>query len=178
MNFWLQEAGIGYHFENGEIIEVSSQYIHVEAVRPALALLADSRFTGPHQEFLHAHELFRKARPSDAKGLEDSISTALKAFESTLKVICDLKCWSRPPTATAVPLVQVVIDNGLRVFVSQVVSGKSGHLEQQDESTRTRCSNQSYIALFRGIRTSSGSCEHRDVGRSAQGQLRILKSGF
>src|SRR5207245_1716762 len=90
LNFRLQQAGVGYQFESGEIIEVNSQYIHAQAVRPALALLLDPRFAGPHQEFLHAHECYRKARAGNAKGLEDAIATALKAYESTLKVICKL----------------------------------------------------------------------------------------
>jgi Domain of unknown function (DUF7014)/AbiJ N-terminal domain 4 len=113
VNFRLQEAGVGCQFENGEIIEVNSKYIHAEAVKPALALLSDPRFDGPHQEFLYAHERYRTARDSDTKGLEDAIATALKAYESTLKVICDLRRWERSSNATAAPLIQLIIDKGL-----------------------------------------------------------------
>jgi len=113
LNFRLREAGVGYQFEEGKIIRVDSQYVHTEAVKPALALLSDPRFQGPHQEFLHAHELYRTAKPGDDKALEDAAAAALKAFESTLKVICDLKKWTPPANATAAPLIQTVIDNGL-----------------------------------------------------------------
>ena len=108
-----KEASVGYQFENGQIIRVDDQFVHAEVVKPALALLSDPRFKGPREEFLRAHELYRTAKPSDHKALEDSVATALKAFESTLKVICQLKKWPHPPNATAAPLVQVVIDNGL-----------------------------------------------------------------
>jgi hypothetical protein len=113
LNFRLREAGVGYQFEQGQIVRVDSQYVHAEAVKPALALLSDPRFRGPHQEFLHAHELYRAARPGDGKALEDAVAAALKAFESALKVICDLKGWPRQANATAAPLIQTVIDSGL-----------------------------------------------------------------
>jgi hypothetical protein len=113
LNFRLREAGVGYQFEQEQIVRIDSQYVHAEAVKPALELLSDPRFQGPHQEFLHAHELYRAAKPGDDKELEDAVAAALKAFESTLKVICDLKRWPHPANATASPLIQTVIDKGL-----------------------------------------------------------------
>ncbi len=113
LNFRLTEAGVGYLFEQAQLVRVDSQYLHTEAVKPALALLSDSRFQGPHQEFLHAHELYRTANRADHKTLEDAVAAALKAFESTLKVICALNRWPCPANATAAPLIQTVIDNCL-----------------------------------------------------------------
>lgn len=113
LNFRLREARVGFQFEQDRVIRVDNQYVHAEAVKPALALLSDSRFQGPHQEFLHAHELYRTAKPGDNKAFEDAVASALKAFESTLKVICALNKWPYPANATAAPLVQTVIDNGL-----------------------------------------------------------------
>jgi hypothetical protein len=113
LNFRLREAGVGYQFEQGQIVRVDSQYVHSEAVKPALALLSDQRFQGPHQEFVHAHDLYRVAKPGDDKALEDAVAGALKAFESTLKVIFDLKKWAYQANATAAPLIQTAIDNGL-----------------------------------------------------------------
>ena len=113
LNFRLTEAGVGYQFEQGQVLRVDSQLVHSDAVKPALALLSDARFQGPHQEFLHAHELYRTAKPGDHKALEDAIAAALKAFESTMKVICDLNKWPYDANATAAPLVQTVIKNGL-----------------------------------------------------------------
>lgn len=113
LNFRLREAGVGYQFESGGIIRVSSQYTHAEVVRPALTLLPDPRFKGPHEEFLHAHDRYRAARSADVNTLEDSIAWALKAYESTMKVIYGLMGWPHSPNATAAPLVQVLVDNGL-----------------------------------------------------------------
>jgi AbiJ N-terminal domain 4 len=113
LNFRLREAGFGYQFEGHIIIRLDSQYIHAEAVKPALSLLADKRFHGPQQEFLHVHEHYRKARADDHKMLEDVIVSALKSFESTIKVICDVKQWQYDPKDTASRLIQVITDHEL-----------------------------------------------------------------
>lgn len=113
LNLRFREAGVGYQFENGRIVRVDSQFIHGEVVKPALNLLSDERFVGPQEEFLHAHQLYRTAAGNDDKQREDAISVALKAFESTLKVICDQKRWAYPATATAAALIKIVIERGL-----------------------------------------------------------------
>jgi hypothetical protein len=109
LNFRMREAGVGYQFESGEIIRVDSEYIHSEVVKRALTLLGESGFEGPQKEFLQAHELYRQG-PNTA---EDAITNALKAFESTLKVVCDRERWKYPENATAAPLIKIVFDNGL-----------------------------------------------------------------
>jgi hypothetical protein len=113
LNLRLRKASLGYQFENGQIIHVDDQFVHAEVMKPALALLSDPRFNGPREEFLRAHELYRTAQPSDHKALEDSVGAALKAFESTIKVICNIKKWTPPANATAIPLIKFVIEKGL-----------------------------------------------------------------
>jgi hypothetical protein len=85
LNFRLTEAGVGYQFEQGQVLRVDSQFVHVEAMKPALVLLSDSRFQGPHQEFLHAHELYRAAKPSDYTTLEDAIAPSRWHFGMSLE---------------------------------------------------------------------------------------------
>ncbi len=41
------------------------------------------------------------------------MSDALKAFESTMKAICDKNGWSYPGTAAAKHLIEIVLDNEL-----------------------------------------------------------------
>jgi hypothetical protein len=84
LNFRLRDAGVGYQFENGKIIRVDSQFLHHEVTRPALQLLQDPLFRGAQEEFLNAHAHYR------AGEYKDAIVDALNAFESTLKVICDV----------------------------------------------------------------------------------------
>lgn len=107
LNLRFREHGIGFQYESGRLIRVSSQYVHTEIVRPTLALLADKRFKGANQEFLSAHKHYRDGH------FKEAIVDALKAFESTLKIICDGRKWTYAPTATAKDLLQIVIDQGL-----------------------------------------------------------------
>lgn len=107
LNDRFREHGIGYQYEQGELIRVDSQYIHAEAVVPALRLLQDVKFSGPSDEFLSAHEHYRKGEHKEA------IVDALKAFESTMKAICDARGWKYDATATAKTLINMLFDNGL-----------------------------------------------------------------
>lgn len=106
LNHRFQEHGIGYQFVDGEIIRVDSQYIHAQAVVPALSLLNEEGFGGPSEEFLRAHEHYRKGRYKEA------ITEALKAFESTMKSICAERKWPYPPTATAKTLIEIMFKGG------------------------------------------------------------------
>ncbi len=56
---------------------------------------------------MDAHEHYRKGK------MKEAISDALNAFESTMKAICDENGWNYPGNATAMTLVNTVLDNGL-----------------------------------------------------------------
>lgn len=107
LNYRFREHGVGYQYVEGELIRIDSQYVHSEVVRPAMALLQKSSFHGASDEFMRAHEHYRKGRHKEA------ISEALKAFESVLLTICQLRGWSCGPTATAGRLIETVFTNGL-----------------------------------------------------------------
>ena len=107
LNHRFREHGIGYRFENGLLIRIDSEYLHAEAVQPALQLLHDSRFKGALSEFANAHEHFRHKRYAE------SLTDCLKAFESTIKSICNQHKWSYSETAQAKDLLKVVFDHHL-----------------------------------------------------------------
>jgi hypothetical protein len=81
--------------------------IHDGVVKPALKLLADPKFNGANDEFLKAHEHYRHGRHKEC------LAECLKAFESTMKTICDLKGWPYQPRDTAKALIDTCIANGL-----------------------------------------------------------------
>lgn len=108
LNQRFKEEGVGYQYENGCMVRVDSQYIHAEAVKRALSLLAgDPTFAGPEDEFLVAHEHYRHGR------VKESIVEALKAFESTMKAICVARTWTYDPKAAASGLIKTLFDNAL-----------------------------------------------------------------
>jgi hypothetical protein len=107
LNHRFKAHGVGYQFEGGEIVRVDSQYVHAEAVKPALLLLNTAGFEGASEEFFDAHKHYRQREYADA------IADALKAFESTMKAICDSHGWGYREGDTAKTLIKTVLDNGL-----------------------------------------------------------------
>ena len=121
LNARFKEHGVGYQFESGRIIRVDSQFIHNEAVKPALHVLRDKNFEGANEEFLNAHEHYRHGRHKEC------LVAALKAFESTMKIICSLRGWPTEPTDTAKTLISTCMDNELipKYLTSQFSSLRS-----------------------------------------------------
>ncbi|HST87545.1 MAG TPA: hypothetical protein VLJ14_04135, partial [Ktedonobacterales bacterium] len=107
LNRRFQQHGIGYRYGSHQLFRVDSQYAHHEIVRPALTLLQDVAFSGASEEFLRAHEHYRQGRNKEA------IVEAEKAFESTLKTICDRLEWPYDPRSGAQALIKVIIDQHL-----------------------------------------------------------------
>ncbi len=108
LNQRFQEHAVGYQYQAGRIVRVDSQYLHTETVEAAVSLLHDAGFKGPLEEFMKAHEHYRKGNN------EDAITRANNAFESTMKAICDKRGWDYGKgKATASPLINTLFDNGL-----------------------------------------------------------------
>lgn len=107
LNHRFREHGVGYQYENGQIIRVDSEYLHSEAVKPALTMLSDTMYKGANAEFLSAHEHYR------AKKYKECLNDYLKAFESCLKAICDKRGWAYGGKDTGNRLVEIVFKNEL-----------------------------------------------------------------
>ena len=106
LNYRFREHRIGYQYHGGQIIAVNSQYLHSEVVEPAISLLYDANFDGALQEFMTAHEHYRKGNYKEA------IVNAGSAFESAMKTICDQRGWAYVrDTATA--LIEVLYNQDL-----------------------------------------------------------------
>jgi hypothetical protein len=104
-----RSSRFGYTFvrESGEIIRIDSQFLHKEVVEKAFSLFQRPGFDGPENEFQEAHNKYREGR------FKDAIVDALKAFESTIKTICDRRIWAYSPNATAKDLIAVIFDHKL-----------------------------------------------------------------
>lgn len=107
LNERFKENGIGYSFDGGEIIRVDSTYVHTEITKPTIALLWSNKFIGANEEYFRAHEHYRHGRNKEC------LAECLKAFESTMKVICKEKGWTFNETDTAKKLIQVCFQNQL-----------------------------------------------------------------
>lgn len=105
-NLRLRESGVGYAFENGEIVRVDSQLLHAEVVKPAIQLLNAPGYEGVLDEYLAAHEHYRHGRAKEA------LNECLKAFESMMKVICEKRGWNIG-RGTASDLVKAILEKKL-----------------------------------------------------------------
>lgn len=83
LNNRFKENNVGYEFIAGKIIRIDRKLVHSEIIKPALNLLYEEEFEGANDEFLKAHEYYRN------KDYKNSILYAGKAFESTMKTICE-----------------------------------------------------------------------------------------
>jgi hypothetical protein len=107
INRRFEQHCVGYQFENGQIIRKDSQLVHSEVVKPALALLAAPLFAKANDDFMTAHRHYRNGE------FKDAVTAANRAFETTLKLICDLESWAYGKGDRASELVTVVSNNGL-----------------------------------------------------------------
>ena len=107
LNNRFKEHGVGYQFTDRQIVRIDSEFAHDEIVKPALRLLDQQHYAGAQQEFLKAHEHYRKGNAKEA------LSECLKAFESVMKSICDKRGWSCSNNATAKSLIQICFNKGL-----------------------------------------------------------------
>jgi hypothetical protein len=135
LNDRFKEHGIGFQFEEGEIVRVDSELIHSEAVKPALRLLNEKSYHGAQQEFLSAYEHYRHGKNKEA------LNDCLKSFESTMKAICDKRKWAYETNATSKALIQVCFDNDLvPSFWQQQLSSLRSMLESSIPTGRNKLS--------------------------------------
>ena len=107
LNERFKQHAIGFQYESEEIIKVDSTYVHSEIVRPTLMLLSHKKFKGANEEYLKAHEHYRHGRNKEC------LAECLKAFESTMKIIFDIKGWKFDSKLTSSGLVKICFDNNL-----------------------------------------------------------------
>lgn len=108
LNQRFLEHGVGYQYENREMIRTDSQLIHTEVVKPALRVLTDPIYQGANDEYLSAHKHYRQGK------YKECLSDCLKSFESTMKAICEKRGWAYDKDKdTAKKLIDICFANGL-----------------------------------------------------------------
>jgi hypothetical protein len=123
LNQRFKQHGIGYSFESEihKVVRIDSQFAHSDVVKPALSILAEKRFRGANEEFAKAHQHYRERR------YQECIADCLKAFESTIKVICATQKWTFDINDTSKALIKLCFERGLI----------PGYFESQFSSVRT-----------------------------------------
>ncbi len=86
-----------------QIVRKESDVLHATAMEPVLTFLAQEGLRSAHLEFLDALADYRKGDYGDC------LTKCGKAFESTMKIICDRRGWSYKQTDTAAPLLRTIL---------------------------------------------------------------------
>ncbi|MBH3442912.1 hypothetical protein I5L59_04920 [Pseudomonas moraviensis] len=107
LNERFKEAGLGYELVNSTIIRVDTQLTHSEIVKPAIGFLNKDGYEGARDEFMGAYEHYRHGHH------EEALVDALKAFESTMKIILTANGKDFAPGDTATKLVLACSQAGL-----------------------------------------------------------------
>lgn len=107
LNERFREHGVGYQFEEGNLVRLDNLYVHSEVVKPALTVLSQASFQKANEDFLLAHKNYREGRHKDC------IVAAQRSFESTLKTVCEQQGWPFKPGDRVSELVTVVRNHGL-----------------------------------------------------------------
>jgi len=133
LNGRLREHGIGYQYESGIMIRVDSQLLHSEVVKPALSFLSDPDYKGANEEYLSAHNHYR------SKKYKECLNDCLKAFESTMKSLCDKRGWQYGKNDTSKVLIGVLFNEGLiPSFMQSHFTGLRTSLESGVPTTRNK----------------------------------------
>jgi hypothetical protein len=105
INTRFKEHAKGYEVNDGRVLRIDSEFLHQEAVKPAISFLNQVEYAGPRDEFFGAYEHYRHGN------LKESLNDALKAFESTIKVVLELRGWEYDKTSPAKKLLGVLLAN-------------------------------------------------------------------
>lgn len=107
LNTRFMENGIGFHYENGNLIRIDNTLLHKEIIISTLQFLSTETFKNANDEFINAHEHFRN------KKQKECLADCLKALESTMKIICQENSWHHNKTDTSKALIDICIKNKL-----------------------------------------------------------------
>jgi hypothetical protein len=95
LNRRFQEHAIGYRLANGQIIRIDSEFLHAKTTEPALRLMYVNGYEGALEEFQLALKYYRQGPDH----YDDCLTNCLKAIESTLQKIIELRKWKMPGEA-------------------------------------------------------------------------------
>jgi hypothetical protein len=95
LNQRFQEHAIGFRLEGWKIVRIDSEFLHTETTESAFRLLYSFGYEGALEEFQMAHRYFRNG----SAHFDDCLTNCLKALESTLQKIIELREWDMPGEA-------------------------------------------------------------------------------
>lgn len=107
LNSRFKENGVGFVFEESQLLKIDSQLIHQKVIKPALKLLNAADYDVVQNSYLNAYEHYIQKKYNEA------LIDCNKTFESTMKVICNKQGWILKGNETANKLIDICLKNNL-----------------------------------------------------------------
>jgi hypothetical protein len=105
LNICLQKNCVGYKFTGNMLIRIDNELLYSNITKKTLLFLSNPEYFNINEEYLQAHRHYRNG------DYEDCIVNCNKAFESTMKVICDKRAYPYDQSARVTGLVAILINN-------------------------------------------------------------------
>ena len=105
INTCFKESSMGYEIVNCQIIRKDSEITFTEIIEPTINLTYNDLFENVNVDFVDAIKEYQNGDN------ENCIVKLLRAFESTLKIICDIKGWEYNETDRCSKLINICFDN-------------------------------------------------------------------
>ncbi|MEK5148380.1 hypothetical protein MKX53_15400 [Psychrobacillus sp. FSL K6-4615] len=126
INKKMKENSFGYEIHDYKLVRIDNQFIHKEIVKQTILLINNPLFHSVSEEFLKAHEHYKKG------DYKDALVNSGKAFESTMKIICSAMGYEFDEKRdTASRLIAVLFKND---FVPEYLQNHFTGLKQTLES--------------------------------------------
>jgi len=107
LNTRFRENGVGYELINQNIIKIENKILHEKTITDTIKFLTNPIFENANEEFLKANDHYRHNR------FQETMNECLKAFESTMKIICEQNNWNyNKEKDTAKDLISHLFNNG------------------------------------------------------------------
>lgn len=109
LNKILRKHSMGYQIDEikDQIIRIDSMHIYEKTTKKVLLLLEDKKFENVDDEYRNAYDEYKNAN------YEGVLVEATKAFESCMKIICELKGYGLPKKSTVSALISHLRSNNL-----------------------------------------------------------------
>jgi len=135
INKILYLDSFGYQVDEikNQIIRIDSSHTYQEIIKPTLLLLNNLKFKNADNEYRQAFEELKNGN------YETVLVEANKAFESTMKIICELKGYGLPKKHTATALIAHLRKND---FITNFQDEKFNGLSKTLESISIARNNQ------------------------------------
>ena len=118
INQKMLEHGFGYQFENELLIRIDTKFTHCKIVKPALKFLIDKKFKNANDEYIKAHEAYKN------NDYETVFVECNKAFESTMKIICNLNKFDYKQNDVSSRLISILREKGfIKNYNDEILNG-------------------------------------------------------